>query len=565
MKRIVTAILSLAMIIPALIITAQDVTDNEEITVVAPYQPSVSDAFKINVSPRIPAEELEKPEFSFDVLSKQPITKTNLEPITAARIRGESISKLYKNYIKAGFGNYTTPYFEFYANQLRSKKGALGVHVKHWSSSGKIKDYAYPGNSITRASVYGKKFFRNQTLSAVVDYDRQGVHYYGYKPDHFPEIDLSKKEIKQVFNKFNGEIGLASNHTREGRINYDVNLGYYYLMDKFESTEHNIRFDGGLSGNPEFFDFSDREKLGITTGVDYSINSDTVADYSSGTITIKPFYQLGFDQYKFEAGINTVIESDSTSYVHFYPEVKVEVKVVEDHLITYAGIRGDLERSSLDGFRQENPFVITDIEKRFVEFKSQQFGGLKGSIANFLDYNLSFTNSTIGNMPLFVNDTNSALGEGLNNQFTVVYDDVKYTKVLAEFGIHLKDNFNLHLKGQYNNYFLDNEDEAWHRPALEFSVGADYVMQEKILLRAGLFSRSKMYAKTYTTDDAGEVVVAAEELDPMIDLNLGIEYRYSKALSGFLNLNNILGQRYYHWYNYPSYRFNLLLGVAYSF
>jgi len=58
---------------------------------------------------------------------------------------------------------------------------------------------------------------------------------------------------------------------------------------------------------------------------------------------------------------------------------------------------------------------------------------------------------------------------------------------------------------------------------------------------------------------------SAEKLDAMIDLNLGLEYHYSNVLSGFLNLNNLLGQRYYHWYNYPAYRFNLMIGVTYSF
>ena len=109
-------------------------------------------------------------------------------------------------------------------------------------------------------------------------------------------------------------------------------------------------------------------------------------------------------------------------------------------------------------------------------------------------------------------------------------------------------------------------DQAWHKPGLEVSLGVNYNMQDKIFARAELFTRGKMYAKTYEYDVmTGDMEMKAEELKAMVDLNLGLEYRYSGVLSGFLNLNNILGQRYYHWYNYPSYRFNLLLGVTYSF
>ncbi|MEZ5148585.1 MAG: hypothetical protein R2759_16320 [Bacteroidales bacterium] len=95
--------------------------------------------------------------------------------------------------------------------------------------------------------------------------------------------------------------------------------------------------------------------------------------------------------------------------------------------------------------------------KQFTNYKSRQFG-LKGRITKYLDYNVSFMNSTISDMPLFVNDTASVIAPGLNNQFTVIYDRVKYTCLLAEFGFHYKSKFNAILSGQYNNYFLDNED-----------------------------------------------------------------------------------------------------------
>jgi hypothetical protein len=171
-------------------------------------------------------------------------------------------------------------------------------------------------------------------------------------------------------------------------------------------------------------------------------------------------------------------------------------------------------------------------------------------------------------MPFFVNDTVSALGEGLNNQFTVVHDRVKYSRVIAEFGFHYKNKFNAMLRGKYNNYFLDNEEKPWHKPTLEIVLSADYTLQEKIKIKADLFTFNKMWARTFETQTDGtetEIVEVPVEIDSKVDLNLGVEYRYSKVLSGFLTLNNILGQRYFHWYNYPSYRFNMMLGVTYSF
>jgi hypothetical protein len=539
--------------------------DGEEVTVVAPYQPTVSDAFKINVSPRIPDERLIKPEMHYSLLSKLLVTPPQHETIVPARIEGESVSKLQNNYIRVGFGNYATPFLDFYANKLRSKTSSFGVRLSHISSSGRIRDYAYPGNSNSEFAAFGKHFFQNHTLSADVLAKRRGVHFYGYKPDDFPGLDLSRKDISQAYTTFGLNTGLESNYTTGNPVNHRFGLGFYHLFDKYKATENNFLLTASIDKRMNFFSFSDSEELGVNLSVDISANRDSIQTYNSGIERINPYYILQFDQYRFEAGINTAVRSDSNARVHFYPLVKVEVKVVDEHLTTFAGIRGDLDRNSLKSLSDENPFIISTIEKEFTNRKIEQFGGLKGRISRYIDYTIGFMSSTVKNMPFFVNDTVSSIGEGLNNQFTVVYDDVKYTRLHAELGFHYQDLVSSRLKIRYNDYFLDNEDRPWHRPGMEVIFSVGYNLQNKINLRADIFSNNGAYARLFEEDDEGQISIKEEKLKGLADLNLGIEYRYSSALSGFVNFNNILGRRYYQWYNYPSYRFNMLLGVTYSF
>jgi hypothetical protein len=540
-------------------------TGGEEITVVAPYQPTVSDAFKIDVSPRIPDEKLIKPELHYSLFSKLLVTPPELEAIVPARIEGESVSKLQNNYVRVGFGNYSTPFIDFYANRLRSKTNAFGVRLNHISSSGNIKDYAYPGNSKSEVAAYGKRFFQNHTLSADLYAKRRGVHFYGFKPDDFPELELANKEISQAYTTLGLNTGFTSNYTTGNLVNHRFGLGYYYLFDKYKASEHNVQFTTSLDKKMDFFSFSDDEKLGVDLAIDFSANNDTLQKYNSSIERITPYYHLQFDQYRFEVGLNTIIRSDSNAKVHLYPMVKVEVKVVDEYLTTFAGISGNLDRNSLRSFSEENPFIISTIQKEFTNRKIEQFGGLKGRITRYLDYSIGFMSSTVKNMPFFVNDTASAFGEGLNNQFTVVYDDVKYTRLWGEFGFHYKDLVQSRLKIQYNDYFPGNEDRAWHRPGLEMTLGVDYNIQNKIKVRTELFTNNGTYARLFGEDATGQTIVKEEKLEGLADLNLGIEYRYSSALSAFVNFNNILGRRYYQWYNYPSYRFNMLLGVTYSF
>jgi hypothetical protein len=49
------------------------------------------------------------------------------------------------------------------------------------------------------------------------------------------------------------------------------------------------------------------------------------------------------------------------------------------------------------------------------------------------------------------------------------------------------------------------------------------------------------------------------------DGNISVDYRYSKVLSVFLNLNNFTASKYARWYNYPSYGFSAMAGLTWSF
>ena len=547
----------------------QDTTKNEEVTVISAYEPTVSDAFKLNIAPKTSIEEIKKPEFDYSVISKNIGSKLSVNPIMAAKITGESVPKLYKNYVKLGFATTLSPYIDFYASMLRSKKSGFGVHIKHFSSAAGIKGYAYPGSGETEAGVYARKFGSRHTFSSELFYKLNRAHFYGYKPDDFPEISLSDKDIRQTYNLFGIKTLYESTYRQSSALHHSIGLNYYYLTDEYKSSEHNILLNADIHKDVNFFNFSDEQKLGLGVGADLWFNNDSISSENSGIISFLPYYKLQFDQYGFYLGADVSLQMDSATTVHVYPVVKAEVQVVENALVAFAGIKGYLEKNSMKTFSDENIFITSTIEKRFTNYKFGQFIGLKGRIGQYFDYSMKFVNYSVEDMTFFVSDTISAPAKGLNNKFTTVYDNTKYWRIVGDFGFHYKNKFNAILTGTYHNYVLDNLEQPWHKPKFEASLMMDYNMQDKFLFKAELFTFSKMYAPVYQYSEVNTglnvVTQVAEEIKGATDLNLGVEYRYSKVLSGFLNLNNILNQRYYKFYNYPTYRFNLMLGITYSF
>ena len=55
------------------------------------------------------------------------------------------------------------------------------------------------------------------------------------------------------------------------------------------------------------------------------------------------------------------------------------------------------------------------------------------------------------------------------------------------------------------------------------------------------------------------------KLDGIIDLNLGLEYRYSGTVALFLNINNITNNQYERWIGLPVYGINVIGGLGVTF
>ena len=135
------------------------------------YKPTVADANKINSEPVVTDSTKKIPVKSYIINSKKINPTTVIEPVSAAEMEGEPLTKLYNALVKAGMGTYTTPYLEFWYNSLRSKEYAYGVRLKHISSAATLKNYGYAGMSDNQVSLYGKKFLKEHSLIGNFDFD----------------------------------------------------------------------------------------------------------------------------------------------------------------------------------------------------------------------------------------------------------------------------------------------------------------------------------------------------------------------------------------------------------
>lgn len=531
------------------VMTAQDDID-KEVVVLRNYEPSVADASKINLLPSLTDTISVTPVFNYTILPIPLETDFEVEPITAARMSAEPVSRLYGSYLKLGVGSYVTPYGELSINNLRNSNYSGGLYLKHHSSRGRLKfdndEKAYSQFSDNEMLFYGKRMGRRNVLSGEAGLKSDGFHFYGYDTglDTVPEKD----DISQQFINGNAGLRFKSTHTDSNYINYDISLKYNYFQDKLDVEEHGVLFRSGFSK------FVRSQIIGADLGVDY-YNNAFLHDTSNLVVRISPWFTKADNEWKVFAGFHAWYDQlGEESKLYFHPRASLQFSIISNYVIPYVGIDGNLNVNHYKSIALENSFIVPGLYVKNSNQSIDLHTGVKGNFTRDISFNFRVSYAVTDDMHFFVNDSLVFIG----NQFSVVYDDVELLQYSGEIGADISERLSLLARVNYNSYSMKILEHPWHKPALDMSFSASYNLQDKILVNADVFYTGNRYAPIFGNEGG------KRELQGIADFNIGLEYRYNRILSGFIRFNNISNARYYKWNNYPVQGFSVLGGFTYS-
>lgn len=531
------------------------------IKVVTEYEPSISDAFKINQLPNAQDTVTVPSHFTYSILSKPIATKYEALPIKAAQMKGEPLTKLYKGLVTAGLGSAYSTLLGLELSNLRSKSFEIGVSARHFAShpSATLDGNSVPMNySANGIKVFGKKFIAKNVLYGSVGFQRDAYLRYGYfadiarNHDSDPNNDtaLNKDDIAQRFMMLDAQFGVRSNKLDSAAIQYDVAGAYQFTNSIKSITEHTMSIGG--TGNKRF-----GNKLG---GVDASFEYSGLQGAYNDSLTksvlrITPWVDFVMDQFKFTAGIstNTLI---SKGKFYPYPRLAASYNVVDNILIPFVEYTGRLEMNTYRSISLQNPYINDSLSVAPTNYRNVVTAGLRGSLSKNAPFGIWLTFSDVKDMYLYVND--AANTRMMQNAFVVTYDDVTIVNVHAEAGLLKVEKYKLLFRGDYFKYNTKNEKYAWHKPGWQLGILSSYNMQNKIITNFDLNVSGNQYAKSF--DGKAEYYT----MKPFVSANLAIEYRYTKVLSAFLKFNNISFSTNPQWNFFPAQRFHVLLGVSYA-
>ena len=530
-------------------LAAQEGID-KEVFVVRPFEPSVADAAKINLLPSLTDTISVRPVFSYSILPTPLALDFEVEPITAARMSAETVSKLYGSYIRMGVGSYISPYAELSINNLRHNKYSGGLFLKHHSSQGKLwlenNEKAFSQFADNEMLFYGKRMGRRNVISADAGLLSNGFHYYGY--DTRVDTTLQKGDIKQNFLVANAGLGFKSAHIDSNYLNYDISLDYNFFKDRGDVEEH------GLVFRSSFNRFIRSQVIGADIGIDYYDNT-FFQDTANMVLKFSPWFNKADDEWEVFAGFHAYYDQlGDESAIYFHPRASLQFSIIRNYVIPYVGIDGNLNVNNYRRVAYDNLFIVPGLFVRNSNRSMDLHTGLKGNFTRDVSFNFRVSYAVIDDMHFFVNDSTGLIG----NQFSVAYDNVELLNYSGEIGADISDRFSLLARANYYSYSMKLLKHPWHKPSLDLRFSANYNLRDKILLNADVFYIGKRYAMPFGSS------AEAIELQGLADINLGLEYRYNRILSGFISLNNLTSTQYYKWNNYPVQGFSMRAGFTYS-
>lgn len=550
-------------------VLAQGVTE-EQVTVVAPYSPTLTKAQKINSLPLNEENIFTKLKLDYYTNPKLISTTFELEALKAARYASPKDPKYKQNIVKAGMGLYTTPYAEIFLNGKLNKNLILGIHAKHLSSKATVKDFSYGGFSNSGTELWGKKTGTNYVFLMSGFYQRDAFHYYGFRPNFLKAIapgQINYKELtEQVFSDAGIKFNLSST-VKKDKESFKLNGNYRYFRDMFNNTENLGSFSGIYQRPIEFIEL-ENQTVGLKIATDLVVTSwneqtqpqkplpdDMVLNipdqFFHGKVDLNVFYKIQYDRFDFRAGGAVSVGFNSSIPIKVYPDFLLNANMVKNILDVYVQFDGGLISPSYYSLSRENPFVAAFLPLKYTSLTSRFKSGLKATIPGKADIHLWGSREKLENAVFFTSD----LDGFFENQFTLVYDDVELLQIGGDLNIGIGDA-SLDFRMIYQVYTMTDEDQAWYKPEWSGQLKANYWLWDNLKLSMAIDAQSKVWAK---------VGNKLRGIDSWFDLSASANYHLNKELSAFVSLNNLLSQNYQMWYNYPVKGFGAMVGVSYAF
>lgn len=449
----------------------------------------------------------------------------------------------YNHYVKAGFGNYTSPLINARFNIASSKNKALGLSLEHESFGGGEKDGENSASAYSSVGISGALLFDKTRLSSQINYSRSKNYFYGYAD----VLEVNRDTIEHTYNFLDADVTLEDINATDD-LSYDAKIRVRSASDNFDASETTISIIGNVGiGN----------KLFLEGLVDLS-NYKDVQDVSRNHFRFKGYYRMdGLDDLIVDAGIMFSAQNDEnsvTSPSQVFPYLNANYKV-SPTLSLVAKVDAGYRFNTYYQLAQENFYLGANVPVQNTEIKFRGLLGIEGKPADQWRFGANASLMSVENLLQLNNDF------GVDSaRFTSIYNPQSTTvlSIAVSSGFILNKNHSLQFEGKVTNYSSDTQEEVYHLPGLEFSLSGQHQVMDPVTLKWNFKFVGGLNA--FNT-----LAGSAVELDAIPELNLGLDYQISDKAGAFMSINNLLNSKFERYLNYRERGLQIRAGLSYRF
>lgn len=523
-------------------IAQRDTTKRQTIDITSSYKPVLRNAVKINLSASPLSADTSRPRLAYDIPAQnlffayQPIS---LKPLALMQDTGLQLG--IRNYVKVGFGNYTTPYVAAAISLGDGKKSLVNLYGNYISSKGKITNQNFSELQLKGTGSYFST--KNEVYGSAGINARQ---YYQYGYDHalhtYPKDSVSRK-----YQDFFVSAGLRNTAVNDLHVNYNPNIEAHIFSRENKVNESSLIVEAPIDKK-----FGESVSLKVSAKADITnlTNKTTPVStsISNNLFQIAPELVYYSDMFTFHGGVTPTWDNKVLSVL---PNVYGEAQLQHNILMVQAGWVGRFIKNSFRSLSTINPYMA-DPSFLLNTKEVQYYGGVKATVGKHFSFNAKAAFVTYNNMPLFVNDFNDGKSFLIRNE-----SKMNDLQLHGDISVVSQDKFTLNAALDINTYTgLKDNANAWHLIPISFTGSFRWNAFKQVLLKADIFSFAGAPALLKNNT---EIKLKGN------DLSAGAEFKINKKFSVWLDFNNILDNKYQRFNNYPVYGLNIIGGIIAHF
>ncbi len=508
------------------------------IEIIQSYKPEVKQAPKPEFTASVPPPDTSHPVFNYEVPSQTLNYTYYSQPLRPLALGRDSSVIPFYNYIKLGGGNLSTLFADAAIGSLRGENYESAIHLHHLSQNGNITDQKV---ALTGLEADGNLHTAKNVWHADLGVLHNTYYYYGYDQTKY---SFNSGAIKQAFTGLKVGLDMKKEETMIRELGYHPAFNISLYSDNYATTERTIDFNAPI-------DYALDSSLRLGIGVNGSMTqyNSKLANQTNNVLQVTPAVYFAKGGLSGKAGLYPTFGKNNT---YLLPDIEAKYKIGESQVNLFLGWQGLLKKNTLEELSTRNPYINTSFTVQQTH-TDEIFGGIQGNVGSHISLSGRVSWWQYQNLPLFINDT--ATDE---KQFLIATDP-KVNALSLQGMIRyqvaniLSVGFNATLTSFSNNAYK----HVWHEPTVK--LGADLLVKPfpALTITAYLSVLDGMYAV-----EKGNL---SHKLSTIFDLGGNAEYLIIPRLSAFIQVNNLLNNKYQRWNGYEAYGLNIYGGIRFKF